>query len=379
MEANNQTSKKDFLKPTLLFFGVLLLAGFAVIFGWIAGIIWLIFFRKKLNDNPKKQTLVTIVVSILSILSFIFMILSFVTHKPLKSITISSDATNQELEVGQDYIINIKCDPENTILSTPMYCIDNSCATFTKCTTDGRKAILHTVSEGTVNISVSSKNISSNSLKFITSNDSLNTKENGENVSSETDLEIVTRVGHPTYYGSVAASHTIWDDVKKEKILFGDDIGSFGDETILSMSAYRNSDLIRGVCISFSNFEIPVTFTIEDVLPIIASYMPYDIMDKYYQYSESKSLVPNSNNTSTYDKYYIITYLLNDDGKKAYSEGAKEYSGSIDVIINADENEIVDSFSIGFGTPRWMQSSNLNKNDYHQEFWDCDLYNFKTE
>lgn len=189
-------------------------------------------------------------------------------------------------------------------------------------------------------------------------------------------MEIVTRSGHPTYYGSVESSHTIWSDVEKDKIIFGDDLSTFGDKTILSMSAHRDSDLIRGICISFSNFEQPVTFDIEDVLPIIASYMPYDVMDKYYQYNGSKLLAPDED-TLEQEKYYIISYGLTDDGKDGYYEKTHEYSGSIDVIINTDKDGKVDNFSIGFGTPRWM--SYPNKNNYHQDYWQCDLYNFKND
>lgn len=193
------------------------------------------------------------------------------------------------------------------------------------------------------------------------------------NNSIETDLEILTRAGHPTYYGSVEASHTIWSDVEKDKIIFGDEYTKFGDKTILSMSAYRNSDLIRGIYICFSNFEQTVTFDIEDVLPIIASYMPYDVMDKYYQYMSSELLVPDDDNTLNREKYYIISYKLNDDAK---TNNEHEYSGSIDVIITTDKDGKVNNFSVGFGTPRWMSS--LDTNNYHQDYWECDLYNFKN-
>lgn len=54
--------------------GILILLGAFLQFGWIAGIIWFIFFRKKLDDDPKKQTLYTIVIAILSALSLLFMI-----------------------------------------------------------------------------------------------------------------------------------------------------------------------------------------------------------------------------------------------------------------------------------------------------------------
>ena len=52
------------------------------------------------------------------------------------------------------------------------------------------------------------------------------------------DLEIIVRQEHPTYYGSVEVSHTIWNDVPKGKIVFADSFDKYNDDTILSMSAY---------------------------------------------------------------------------------------------------------------------------------------------
>ena len=205
---------------------------------------------------------------------------------------------------------------------------------------------------------------------------STNTASESVNVAVETDLDIITRAGHPTYYGSVASSHIIWDDVPKNKIVFGDKSGTFGDETILSMSAYRNSDLIRGIAIYFSHFENPINFTIDDVLPIVSSYMPFDVIEKYYHYEGSKLLVPDDDNEKR-TKYYTFSYGLTDEGSTAYYKKIHEYSGSIDIIITIDENDKVDDFSIAFGQPRWMYS--LEINNYHIETWECNLIDYISE
>lgn len=159
-------SKTSILKAVLLFFGIIILIGFAISFGWIAGIIWLIFFRKKLNCNPKKQKYITIAVSILSALSFILFVNSIITNSSLESITISCDIDGQELEIGQDYIVNIEYSPKDAELSNFVYNIDGSCATFSKSNADDSKAILHTTSEGKALISVSNGEIYSNTLEF---------------------------------------------------------------------------------------------------------------------------------------------------------------------------------------------------------------------
>lgn len=61
----------------LKIFGIFLFLPLIVCFGWILGIIWLVFLRKKLNDEPEKQKKYTIAVSILSVISLLLMISGF--------------------------------------------------------------------------------------------------------------------------------------------------------------------------------------------------------------------------------------------------------------------------------------------------------------
>jgi hypothetical protein len=58
----------------LKIFGVLILLVLLGKLGWIAGIIWFIFFRKKLNNDTQKQKKYTIIIAILSVLSFFIML-----------------------------------------------------------------------------------------------------------------------------------------------------------------------------------------------------------------------------------------------------------------------------------------------------------------
>lgn len=62
--------------------GFLCLISIFLAFGWIAGIIWLLFFRRKLNNDPVKQRKWTIIVSIFSVLSLIFFIYSMFYDNP---------------------------------------------------------------------------------------------------------------------------------------------------------------------------------------------------------------------------------------------------------------------------------------------------------
>lgn len=187
------------------------------------------------------------------------------------------------------------------------------------------------------------------------------------------DWEIIARDGHPTLYGSLEAAHAIWDDAPKGKVLFPDGYDRWSDTTILSMDAYRDSDLIREVYVSFTNAEIPASVTINDIIPLVVSYMPFDVMDEYYEFNYSCAYEPDDGKEVT-DKYYVVSYALTDEAKEDYYKNKHEYSGTIDVIICVLENEQVKNFDIRFGTPRWMSS--LKTNRMHKVPWECNLYDY---
>lgn len=190
----------------------------------------------------------------------------------------------------------------------------------------------------------------------------------------ETDMDIVMRANHPTYYGSVVQSHDTWDDVEKGKIHFGDKNYGNNDKPILSMDAYRNSDIIRLILINFMNFEDSPVVSVDEALKIAASYMPYDVMDQYYEFKGSEIIAPDESRKED-ASYYIVSYRLTDEGSKAYYAKEHEYSGTIDVIIQV-KDEAVENIDITFGTPRWMSS--LNQNSYHKVEWSCNLYDFRN-
>lgn len=58
------------------------------------------------------------------------------------------------------------------------------------------------------------------------------------------DMDIITRENHPTYYGSVQAAHDIWDDLKESKVLFGDSVfEKYTDRTIIAIESYEKEDI----------------------------------------------------------------------------------------------------------------------------------------
>ena len=196
-------------------------------------------------------------------------------------------------------------------------------------------------------------------------------EENGtaDSAPAGTDRDIIMRSGHPTYYGSMEKAYEIWSDVEPGRILFGDNSYGTNSKMILSLTSYRNSDLIRGVFINFENFVEENDYSIDDAIKIAASYMPFEIMDQYYEFSGSEQIVPDESRKDD-ASYFVVSYRLTEEGKNE----DHPYSGSIDVIITMS-GDTVQNIDITFGTPRWMNS--LSMNEYHTAEWECDLSDYR--
>ena len=179
----------------------------------------------------------------------------------------------------------------------------------------------------------------------------------------ESDMDVLLREGHPTYYGSVKKSHEIWSDIRNKRIQFADDFYSTSNNAFLIMSnSHNGSDIIKNIIIDFTSFTENPNLSLEEALPIAASYLPFDIMDQYYEFGRS-FIAPNSAG----EKYYCVTYRLNEKARTDYSH---DYSGTIDVLFFV-KGDVVQSIDICFGTPRWFMNV-----DY--QTWDCNLYDYRN-
>ena len=169
MGKQGSSSKKgSCLIGCLIILAVIIMISFIIAFGWIAGAIWLIFFRKRLNADPKKQKKYTIGVSIASVLSLLFFIYALVTAPPSPtSLVLSSPMNGQDLEINSDYTIDVQYEPENASLSAVTYEINNpSLASITTDPNNPSFLTLHTNGEGSITVTAQKGNIESNSLSF---------------------------------------------------------------------------------------------------------------------------------------------------------------------------------------------------------------------
>lgn len=163
---SNKSSGGGCLLTCLKGMGILCLLGLLIMFGWIAGLIWILFFRKK--TAPDKQKKYTIAISGLSILSFIFFIYGILFAPPSPTaLTLVSTVDGTTLEIDTDYIITVQYDPEDATLSNVKYLVDNSLlATITTDSDNPSMITLHTKREGTINITAQQNSIESNTLTF---------------------------------------------------------------------------------------------------------------------------------------------------------------------------------------------------------------------
>lgn len=178
-------------------------------------------------------------------------------------------------------------------------------------------------------------------------------------VVSESPMDILTRPGHPTYYGSLDQAREIWGDLDKDVVLIDRD---YKDGALMLLDGYLGEDTIHTVELYFGNFGTPVSF--EEAAPFIAEYLPDD-MDQYYTFMSSEKIVPDEGVDK--DTYYVVSYSLTGSGEHSYT-------GSLDVIMQESDGSM-QTTSIRFGTPRWMSS--LHTNSYHIEDWSCDLCNYR--
>lgn len=91
-------------------------------------------------------------------------VFALVGGKGLQSITISPTTADTELDINQDYYINVSTDPAGENISKFKFEVDSTCVTFAS--VDSSNAILHTLGEGQVTIFVSKGKVESNRLTF---------------------------------------------------------------------------------------------------------------------------------------------------------------------------------------------------------------------
>lgn len=162
------SKKGSCLGSCLMILAAIVLLGVFAGFGWIVGAVWLIFFRKRMSNDPGKQKKYTIGISMVSALSLSFFIYSMVAAPPsLTALTLSSPLDGQKLEINSDYTINVQCEPKGASLSAVIYSVDNLHLANVNTDLDNSSILtLHTKGEGQIIVTAKKGEIKSNALTF---------------------------------------------------------------------------------------------------------------------------------------------------------------------------------------------------------------------
>ena len=120
--------------------------------------------RKRRKKRTRQILMIAAVVFILVIVVAL-VILLLRSVKTLKSITLTPNFADTELDVGEDYYFSIKGNPAKASLKSVEYVVDDATATFEKGTEAGT-AVLRTGAEGVVTVYIKKDKIESNKITF---------------------------------------------------------------------------------------------------------------------------------------------------------------------------------------------------------------------
>ena len=125
--------------------------------------------RVKIMKRKKKSQLIVICITVVLVIGLLiggFFVFRALTA--LKSIQISPDFAEQELDIDTDYTFTVVTDPANASLKNAEYVADNGYATITVSETEKGKFTLHTMAEDTITVVVRDwdTETESNSLTF---------------------------------------------------------------------------------------------------------------------------------------------------------------------------------------------------------------------
>lgn len=189
-----------------------------------------------------------------------------------------------------------------------------------------------------------------------------------------TGMKLLAPDGHPTLLGKSSDAHKVWNSIPSEKVLFPDSTENFTNGvTAVSLSGYRYREegdpTITDIILDPPSAGID-DMLLDTALQIVASYLPTEYLNEYYEFSNSFAVQPASEGGSA-PKYYVIQYSLNSAGKSAYDEHKFEW-GSIYIEIEEGKTDTINSIIIRIGSsPKWM--SHLELNGYQEIDWHYDF------
>lgn len=188
----------------------------------------------------------------------------------------------------------------------------------------------------------------------------------GNNQSSEdvthkmTDWDILTLPEHPTFWSDLSESEAFWKNVDDSKI--GMDGENYKNTNIININSVSNVK-IEEIEVYLCNSAELNKLTIEEVLPIIESYIPLDMMKGRYECTESFIAQPKDSSRST---HYFVCYTIIDK-----LDEYTDYFYTAFVEIKIEDNHVHDFRMVRGSIPNWARKLKLN--GYEKINWDYDF------
>ena len=119
---------------------------------------------RRMKKRRTRQILMIAAVAFILIIVIALVVLLLRSVKTLKSITLTPNFADTELDVDQEYVFSVKGSPAKAKLKSLEYIVDDATATFEKA--DDGTAVLRTGAEGTVTVYVKKDKVESNKITF---------------------------------------------------------------------------------------------------------------------------------------------------------------------------------------------------------------------
>ena len=176
------------------------------------------------------------------------------------------------------------------------------------------------------------------------------------------DMEIITREGHPKFGDAEGLARDTWGDITEDKILFADSYEKYKDTNIITMDSFDGK--LNSFEIYFQNFTVPEILSVDDVLPVIASYIPIEQMKGLYEINKAFVAVPKEGEDS--DTHYFIQYVKTDATKESHPDLF------YDVVVEIQVSDgCVQMFRVFDDLPNWTRK--LEFNGYVEQEWNHDF------
>ena len=211
---------------------------------------------------------------------------------------------------------------------------------------------------------ISSLNSDKNTIKV---------ENNSETVSRNLSyVELLTLKEHPKFYGDYQAAKSFWKGFDKVKVVNARQTIYNEDALLLVTTGDEDNDVITNVTINLSDYEKEQYLELDNVMQLICDYIPYDIIDKYYDFKESFHEIYKDGGYEAY--HYVME--LNDKGKEVNKSGERYFNSKFAFkIMHRNDNDWIAVMNY------LAYKGNHNKfrtDAYDVEEWDVNIEKYKN-